>query len=435
MKKYRLISLGCPKNLTDAEEIAWRLDSAGYSLSEDENSEIVVINTCAFLRSAARESEGEIENCLAMKRAGKVKKIIVSGCLVEREKEKLLEKYPEIDGVIGVSSISRITDSLAGRESYILPHVETLDSPGRARLTLTHSAYLKIADGCDNRCSYCTIPSIRGPFRSKPLGKVAEEASALAASGAKEISLIAQDTSAYGRDTYGRPALKKLVGKLSRMKNIKWLRLMYMYPDGIDSELLRLMRDSENFCRYLEMPLQHFSDGVLRRMNRRYTGGEARRKLELVKKYLPEMAVRTTFIAGFPGETEKDFRKLEAFVREGFFTSLAVFRYSREKGTPAFSYPGQIPAPVRKERYLRLLSAQASVVDGLNRKLAGKEFEILMDSAECGRTYMDAPDIDGRVEMVGGNFRPGEFVRARITQARGYVRKAAPSKNLGPVRT
>lgn len=424
MKKYQLISLGCPKNLTDAEELAWHLDSLGYALSSSGNTDIAVINTCAFLKSAVKESEGVIEKYIALKKRGKVGKIIISGCLVEREREKLLEKYPEVDAIVGISSLSQIINSIKKNESYILPHSGRFQGGNRLRLTLPHSAYLKIADGCDNRCSYCTIPAIRGGLRSKPEARIVSEAASLARSGAVEISLIAQDTAVYGTDLYGRPALKNLLKKLSKMKGVKWLRLMYMYPDGIDRELLNLIKDSDNICHYLEMPLQHISDPVLKRMNRRSSEKEIRKKLELIKKYVPDMAVRTTFIAGFPGETEKDFKKLLSFVKEAQFNNLAVFKYSREKGTPAFDYPEQVNANLKAERYAGLLRAQSSVVDGMNSGLIGREMEILMDSPKTGRTYMDAPDIDGSVEVKGGDFKPGDFVKARITEALGYRRKA-----------
>ncbi len=418
MKKFRLVSLGCPKNLTDSEEISSFFHSKGYKLVNEGFSQFAIINTCAFLKSAVKESKSVIEEYLELKRKGIVKKLIVAGCLVEREKEKILEEYPQIDAVIGVSSLDMIDEVISGK-SYILKHPDVMKSRSRLLLTKSHSVYLKVADGCDNRCSYCTIPYIRGPLRSKSIEDVFQEAMSLSENGAVEISLIAQDLTAYGRDIYRSPALKELLKKLSLIKKTRWFRLMYMYPDLIDRELLEMIKNSENICHYLEMPLQHISDNVLKKMNRRSSEKTIRSKIELIRKILPELAIRTTFITGFPQETEKDFLKLLSFVKEYKFENMAVFKYSREKGTNAYSLEGQLPAKIKNERYNRLLIAQSECVDNRNKSLIGKEFEILADSQFIGRRYADAPEIDGQVKT---NFpmTSGKFYKVRITEAIGY---------------
>ena len=420
MKKFNIISLGCPKNLVDSEEISYKISKLGYELTLSENSDISIINTCAFLKSAVKESEKIIENQIKLKKEGKIKKIIVCGCLIEREKEKLLKKYPEIDLIIGINSINELEKAIKNRESLILPSSD-LYSQNRLRLTLKHSAYLKISDGCDNNCSYCLIPAIRGKLRSKTIEILIKEAIALADSGVKELNIIAQDITSYGIDIYKKPALKDLLKKLIKIKKIKWIRLMYIYPDRIDRELLEIVKDS-NICHYLEMPLQHISDNVLKKMNRISSEKIIREKIELIKKIIPDMAIRTTFIVGFPGESEKDFNKLINFVKDIKFNNLAVFKYSREKGTKAFDLNNQISSKIKNFRYRELLKTHAEVVDKINKDLIGKDFEILMDNENIGRAYFDAPDIDGYISFEDKKV-PGTFLKAKIIEAKGYHRK------------
>lgn len=426
VKKFSIVSLGCPKNLTDAEEISSLMSSSGYRLSMDERVEIAVINTCAFLKSAVKESEGVIEEYINLKKKGLIKKIIVTGCLVERARWEILEKYPEIDAVVGISSLGMLKEALSG-QSFILGHEKKLFTSSRLLLTKKHSVYLKISDGCDNRCAYCAIPSIRGPLRSKPAESVIQEAAALAERGAVEISLIAQDLTAYGRDIYGRPMLGELLKKLSRIKKIKWFRLMYVYPDLLDRELLEIIKDSGNICHYLEMPLQHISDHILERMNRRSREKTIREKISLARKIIPDIAIRSTFIVGFPGESRRDFSRLLSFVKEAEFENLAVFKYSREKGTAAWNMGETVPASLKNERYKNILNAQSAVVDRRNMTLLGREASILADSQFSGRTYADAPEIDGRIE-TDFNMKSGEFYRVKITGAEGYIRKAVTAE-------
>ena len=354
---------------------------------------------------------------------------------MEREKDLLLKKFPEVDAVVGINALDRISSALGGETDYLLPETLPLTAPKyKARLTAPHTAYLKIADGCDNHCSYCVIPMIRGSFRSKPMDDVVTEAGNLAASGAKEISLIAQDTTSYGMDVYGRPRLYELLKELVRIPAVKWLRLLYAYPEKLTPELLKLMRDEEKICHYLDMPLQHISDGILMKMNRRSTERSIKAKLSSIRKFIPDIAFRTNFIAGFPGETEKDFARLRDFVAGAGFDSVGVFAYSREKGTPAAEQPGQVAETLKTARMNELIDVQSRVIDRTNIVLIGKIVRVLMDSGNFGRTYRDAPDIDGKVEVLpkptgrkkSGAAAPpkaGDFIDVKITGASGYLRR------------
>lgn len=430
MPKLFIVSLGCPKNLSDAEVMAGELAAAGWELTaEEEGADAALINTCAFLGSAVEESEGEINRLLGLKARGKLSKVLVSGCLVEREKEKLLKRFPGLDALVGINALSKAAEAVKLGKSYILSSEGLLDSPRlKTRLTAPHSAYLKIADGCDNRCAYCLIPSIRGGFRSKPVDSLVEEARNLAESGAVEISLIAQDTTSYGADLYGRPRLAWLLNSLLKIEGVKWWRLMYAYPERLTPEVIEIMRSNKSVCRYLDMPLQHVADRVLKRMNRSSTERSIKDKIAELRRAMPNIAIRTNFIVGFPGETEEDFKRLLGFVKKTRFDNVGVFKYSREPGTPAADLPGQVPEDVKEERMEALIGAQSRVLDVINSELKGKKLEILMDSPLFGRTYRDAPEIDGRVEMeasVGKPFKAGDLVNARITSAVGYLRRAS----------
>jgi len=421
-------SLGCPKNLADAEVMAGELAGAGWEVvSSEAEADAALVNTCAFLGSAVKESEAEIRRLLALKKAGRLRKVVIAGCLTERMKGALLEKFPGADAAVGPGSLRGIARAVEEGGLMLSPQAALEAPPLKLRLTAPHSAYLKVADGCDNRCAYCLIPSLRGPFRSKPLDHAVAEARALAESGAKEISLIAQDTTLYGADLYGKPALARLLRKVSAIKGLRWIRVMYAYPERVTTELLRVMAGAENICRYLDLPLQHASDAVLKAMNRRSTEKGLRRTLASIRRLLPGAAIRTNFIVGFPGETEKDFARLLRFVREERLDNVGVFKYSPEPGTSAAGFPDQVPEKVKTARMHELLAAQAAVVDSLNAGLVGKKFEVLMDSPRFGRTYRDAPEIDGTVETAAGpggkKPRPGDLVKVLITSARGYRRK------------
>lgn len=430
MPKLFIVSLGCPKNLSDAEVMAGELAAAGWELtSEESGADAALINTCAFLGSAVEESEGEIRRLLRLKERGKLSKVLVSGCLVEREKKGLLERFPGLDALVGINALSKAAEAVKLGKSYILPREGPLASPRlKARLTAPHSAYLKIADGCDNRCAYCLIPSIRGGFRSKPVEALAEEARNLADSGAVEISLIAQDTTSYGTDLYGRPRLAWLLNELLKIKSVSWWRLMYVYPERLTPEVIEIMRSNKSVCRYLDMPLQHVSDRILKRMHRASTERSIKDKIAELRRAMPDLAIRTNFIVGFPGETNEDFKRLLAFVKKTRFDNVGVFKYSREPGTAAAGLPGQVPEEVKEERAEALINAQSRVLDVINSELKGRKLDLLMDSPLFGRTYRDAPEIDGRVEVESpaGKAPPkaGSFVTAKIVSAVGYLRRA-----------
>ena len=427
MPKLFIVSLGCPKNLTDAEVMAGELAAAGWELTDKEaGADAALINTCAFLGSAVTESEQEIKRLLALKARGRLSKVLVAGCLVERGKESLLERFPGLDALVGINALSKAAEAVKLGGSYILPSDGLLASPRlKTRLTAPHSAYLKIADGCDNRCAYCLIPSLRGPFRSKPVEALAEEARNLAESGAVEISLIAQDTTSYGKDLYGRPRLAWLLNTLLEIKSVKRWRLMYVYPERLTKEVIEIMRSNKSMCRYLDMPLQHIADRMLKRMNRSSTEMSIKAKIAELRRGMPDIAIRTNFIVGFPGETREDFNRLLAFVKKTRFDNVGVFKYSREPGTPAAALPGQVPGEIKEERAQALISAQSRVVDVINSGLLGGKLEVLMDSPRFGRTYRDAPEIDGRVEVAAGGKNPpeaGDLVKVKITAASGYLR-------------
>ena len=427
MKKVLIISLGCPKNLTDSEELLGNLCAKGYQIVLDENeADIAVLNTCAFIAPAIKEAELEIKRLITLKKTGNLKKIIVCGCLVEREKNNLKKKFPQIDSIISTRALDKINVAVKENGSYINSSSDILFSPNyKLRLTAAHSAYLKIADGCNNSCSYCMIPALKGPYRSKSIEMIENETKELIKSGAKEISLIAQDTTNYGIDLCGKPVLLKLLKKLVKTKGLKWLRLMYIYPDRLNSELLKFIRDERVICKYFDIPLQHISNNILKAMNRTSTENSIRGKIDEIRKIMPDISLRTNFITGFPGETEKDFQKLLNFIKETEFNYVGIFPYSKEKGTAAFKLKRQIPEKIKKERVQLVIETQSAVVDKINAKLLGKKIHVLMDTPKHGRTFGEAPDIDGNFEIKSRtNIKAGSFVQAKITEARGYERKA-----------
>ena len=427
MKKVCLISLGCSKNLTDSEELLGNICAEGYQIVQDETkADIAVLNTCAFINPAVKEAVSEIKALIKLKNAGRLKKIIVCGCLVEREKERLKKKFPQIDSLVSTKALNKINVAIRKNGAYLKSSGDLLLSPDyKVRLTAKHSAYLKIADGCDNLCSYCLIPALKGRFRSKPIDMIVNEAKNLVKTGAKEISLIAQDTTNYGIDLYGKPVLTQLLKKLIKIPGLKWLRLMYVYPERLNKELLNLMKNEKIICKYLDIPLQHISDNILKAMNRKSTEKSIRAKMAEIKKIIPDISLRTNFITGFPGETEKDFQKLLNFIKEIEFNYVGIFPYSKEKGTKAFNLNPQIPSKIKQKRVTLLIDAQSAVVDKLNDQMINKKARILMDTAACGRTFGEAPDIDGNFLVESKKkLKPGTFVQIRIIETAGYTRKA-----------
>ncbi|MCQ2410695.1 MAG: 30S ribosomal protein S12 methylthiotransferase RimO [Elusimicrobiaceae bacterium] len=426
--KFYLISLGCPKNLTNSEEFSARLLAKGHQLvfTPDQADEII-INTCGFIASAIREAKDEIRRALELKQAGIVKKVAVTGCLVERFKEQLAREFPQIDTLFSIAAQNDIETTLNTRGVILTPLPTSLYLPKyKMSLTAPHTAYLKIADGCNNRCAYCTIPFIRGRYRSKPMEDILREARLMSQNGVKEISLIAQDTTSYGMDLYGKVQFLPLLEKLLKIRGLKRLRIMYAYPHRMTRDIARLMASTDKIFHYVDIPLQHIADPVLRRMNRHCDGTQIRRTLDMLKEEVPDISLRTNFIVGFPGETKKDFNELKKFVNEYEFDNMGVFEYFREKGTAAYEMK-QIPAALKHERARELEEVQSRVIDRINKRLIGTTLEAIADGPDFGRTYKDAPDIDGKVTFTHP-VKAGTIFKARVVAAQGYEREVTPVK-------
>lgn len=426
--KFYLISLGCPKNLTNSEEFSARLLAKGHRMvfSPKEADEII-INTCGFIASAVKEAKAEIRHALTLKQKGFVKKVAVTGCLVERFKEKISQEFPDIDTLFSIGAQAEVERTLQKRGPVLTQLPKSLYLPPyKMSLTAPHTAYLTIADGCNNHCAYCTIPFIRGNYRSKPMEDVLREARLMVKNGVKEISLIAQDTTSYGIDLYGKPQFLKLLEKLLKIRNLGRLRIMYAYPHRMTREIARLMASTDKIFHYVDIPLQHIADPVLKRMNRHCDGTQIRRTLDMLKKEVPDISLRTNFIVGFPGETKKDFNELKQFVAEYEFDNMGVFEYFREKGTTAYAMK-QIPASVKHERAAELVEVQSRVIDKINRCLLNTTLEAIADGPDYGRTYKDAPDIDGKVTFTRP-VKTGSIFKARVVAAQGYERELEPIK-------
>ncbi len=425
--KFSLISLGCPKNLTNSEEFSARLIAKGHELLlSPEGADVLIINTCGFIASAVEEAENAIRQALELKKNGLVKRVAVTGCLVERYKEKILTDFPDTDLVFSIAGQETIEETLQHSGLLLAPPPKTLYLPQyKMSLTAPHTAYLKVADGCNNRCAYCTIPFLRGPYRSKPMQDILREADLMAQHGVKEISLIAQDTTSYGQDLYGTPQLTQLLEKLLQNRRIKRLRIMYGYPHRVTEQLAELMAATPRIFHYIDIPLQHIADPVLKRMNRHCDGAQIRRTLDMLKKKVKDISLRTNFIVGFPGETETDFKELVQFVQEYEFDNMGVFEFFREEGTAAYALPNQIAPDVKQERRLRLEEVQSRVVDRINKRLLGTTLEAISDGETFGRTYKDAPDIDGQVTF-SRPVAPGRIFKAKVLQTDGYKRILEP---------
>jgi ribosomal protein S12 methylthiotransferase len=422
-----MVSLGCPKNQVDAEQMLGVLSGSGFEITPDQGeADVIVVNTCGFIESAKEESIEAILDAAKMKDRGRCAKVVVTGCLAQRYQGELLKELPEVDAVIGTGEIAHIGEiceqALSGAERmlevsapalvYGLPRVST---------TPRHYRYLKIAEGCNNRCSYCAIPIIRGNFKSRPYGSILEEARRLAAEGAKELILLAQDSTAYRA---GEIDLPLLLEALTRVRGIEWVRLMYAYPGRISKELMAVMAAEEKVCKYLDIPIQHFDDKVLAAMKRRGTSEDIRKTVEQLRKRVPGIALRTSLIVGFPGETEAAFKRLLAFVKEAEFEHLGVFAYSAEEGTAACGLKAQVPAEISAERLDRIMKAQAKISLKKNRALIGSRQRVLIDGMEdlalIGRLQAQAPEIDGVVYLSETEAEPGEFVDVTITDAKEY---------------
>ena len=433
---YALVSLGCPKNLVDSERMAGLLRLEGYRLAEQpDGADFVVINTCGFIGAARKESYGVIREMLRLKQQGRLRGVIVAGCLAERDRSAMLSAYPQIDQLVGVfareeiaAAAQRLIGGLAEQRTVFRPAPSRPPSDGqRLRITPRHLAFLKISEGCDRSCSFCTIPKLRGPYASKPIEEVVAEAEQLAADGVRELVLVAQDTSFYGRDLYGQPKLAELLTRLDAVDSLAWVRLMYLYPMYINEELIDVLASSEKVLPYLDLPLQHINDQILRRMRRRVSRAETQRLLDQLRGRIESLVLRTTLIAGFPGETEPQFEELLAFVRQQRFERLGVFAYCPEPGTPAAELDAQLPEDVRESRRDRLMTVQQEITFAWNASQVGRPMDVLIDraipdekDAYIGRGYSDAPEVDGVVYLTGEDLRPGQIVPCEIVASRGY---------------
>lgn len=424
-----IVSLGCAKNRVDAELMMFQLHKAGFILKHDAaTADAAIINTCGFIESAKQESINEILELAQLKKEGKIKAIIVTGCLAERYQDQVMQELAEVDAVIGIGKNADIAEvvrrAIEGEKTEDFPDKLALPlDGGRVQSTEPHWAYLKIADGCDNCCTYCAIPLIRGRFRSRKMQSIVDEAKRLVYNGVQEINIIAQDTTRYGEDVYGELKLPELLRRLCRIEGLRWIRLLYCYPDRITDELLDVIREEDKIVKYIDLPLQHASGRILKAMNRRGDYAALTALIRRIREKVPGVILRTTLIAGFPGETEEDFEELSRFVDEAKFERLGCFAYSQEEDTPAALLPDQVDADVKEHR-AELISEQAAVVmNDWCESVIGREIDVLVDGfdrfAECwtGRSEYDAPEVDPCVFFTVGERKPkiGEIVRVRIT--------------------
>ncbi len=433
---YSFVSLGCPKNLVDSERMLGLLQVDGYQLvAEPAGADFVVVNTCGFIERAREESYATIREMLDLKRKGDVRGVIVSGCLAEREKEKLLETLPDIDHLVGVFSreqVTRVADRLIGgldeqRSVFSPAPSRPLDDRSRLRITPRHFAYLKISEGCDRLCTFCAIPKMRGKHATKPMEDVLAEAAELAADGVRELVIVAQDTTYYGMDLYGQPRLAELLGGLEEIRGIEWVRLMYLYPMYFDDALVATIAASRKIVPYLDLPLQHINDTMLRRMQRRVDRASTEALLAKLRARIENLVLRTTFITGFPGETDEQFDELVEFVRARRFERLGVFSYSLEPDTPAARLPDHMPEELRDARRDRLMAVQQEIAFAWAKAQVGRRLEVIIDApvpgeeaAWIGRGHADAPDVDPVVYVSGKNLRPGKLVRCEIVATSEY---------------
>ncbi len=433
MKLY-FVSLGCDKNLVDSEKMLFLLSAHGMEISDDPASaDVIVVNTCSFIHDARQESIETILEMAEYKSVGHCRSLIVCGCLAERYAEEIRREIPEVDAVVGTTAydqiVAAVERSLAGEQVRLMRDQDYLPAglTGRLVSLQNYVSYLKIAEGCSKHCSYCIIPRLRGRYRSVPVEELLEEAEMLADRGARELILVAQETTVYGVDLYGKKSLPQLLRKLCRVRGIEWIRLLYCYPEEITEELLETMRTEPKICHYLDIPIQHCSDTVLKKMGRRTTRRDLEERIARIRQVLPDVALRTTLISGFPGETEEQHRECLAFVREMKFDRLGVFPYSPEEGTEAAGLDGQLPEEVKRARADEIMEAEQEVIFARNKTYIGKKMQVIVDGrlpedeVYIGRTYRDAPDIDGCVFFSAGyEIMSGTILPVRIVDARGY---------------
>ena len=429
--KVGMISLGCPKNQVDGEALLAKLAQAGYQIvNEIENSDVMIVNTCGFIEDAKREAIDTILEVAQYKEAGLISAIVVTGCLAERYQDEILKEMPEVDAVIGIganSDIVKVCDkALCGIKTSNFPNKCYLPLDGERMLsTPPHWAYLKIAEGCDNRCAYCAIPGIRGNFRSRTIESVVDEAKSLVNRGVKEIILVAQDTTKYGQDLYGEYSLDKLLKELVKIDGLEWIRLFYCYPQRITDSLIDVIANEDKVCKYIDIPLQHSDATVLKNMNRVGDGNDYRVLLNKMRAAIPGLALRTTFMVGFPGETDEQFENLCEFVKDMKFDKMGCFTFSPEEDTPAFDMKNQIDEDVKKRRQEVLMNAQFFITEASNKSRVGNVYKVIVDSFAdgkyTGRSYMDSPEIDSGIIFTSNKkLNIGDFVDVKITDFDGY---------------
>lgn len=429
--KVGMISLGCPKNQVDGEALLAKLAAAGYQIvNEIENSDVMIVNTCGFIEDAKREAIDTILEVAQYKEAGIISALVVTGCLAERYQDEILKEMPEVDAVIGIGAnadIVKVCDkALCGIQTSNYPNKCYLPiDDERVLSTPSHWAYLKIAEGCDNRCSYCAIPGIRGKFRSRKIESVVDEAKSLVNRGVKEIILVAQDTTKYGQDLYGEYSLDKLLKELVKIDGLEWIRLFYCYPQRITDSLIEVIANEDKVCKYIDIPLQHSDTTVLKNMNRVGDGNDYRALLDKMRKAIPDLALRTTFMVGFPGETDEQFENLCDFVKDMKFDKMGCFTFSPEEDTPAFDMDNQIDEDVKKRRQEVLMNAQYSITEASNKSRVGNVYKVIIDSFAdgkyIGRSYMDSPEIDSGIIFTSNKkLNIGDFVNVKITDFDGY---------------
>lgn len=431
--KIGFISLGCSKNTIDTEMMLAHLDNADYEITGNAaKAEVILINTCGFIGDAKEESIQTIKEIAKLKKTGKLKKLVVTGCLAERWREQILEKLPEIDAVTGLAGIHQIVDTI--RQSFKNEKYQSFgdyeQTPIEGERMLSDDApyaFLRISEGCNNRCSYCAIPKIRGRYRSRTIESIIEEAQDLEAAGIQELNLIAEDTSRYGEDLYKKNALPELLRRLKEETNIPWIRIFYCYPDKITDELIAEMRDNPRVLPYIDMPIQHISDPVLKRMNRHGDKAQIKSVIEKLRREIPDIVIRTTLIVGFPAETNEQFEELLKFVKETKFNRLGAFAYSREEGTPAYDFADQIGEDIKQERFDLLMTQQAKISQDYQQSCIGQIRNVLCEGFDeeedlyVGRDFSNGPDVDGKVFFSCPEpVEAGQFVNVRITDADDY---------------
>ncbi len=428
------ISLGCDKNLVDSEVMLGLLDSRGYQIVDDETiADVIVVNTCCFIHDAKEESIQTILEMAEYKKTGRLKALVVTGCLAQRYQQEIIDEIPEVDAVLGTASYDKIAEAideaLDGHTEMYLEDIDRLPQVSSKRLVTTggHYAYLKIAEGCDKHCTYCIIPKVRGNYRSVPMEQLLKEAKELAEGGVKELILVAQETTVYGQDIYGEKSLHRLLRELCKIDGIQWIRLLYCYPEEIDANLIRVMKEEPKICHYLDLPIQHASDAILKKMGRRTSKAQLVDTIRTLREEIPDITLRTTLITGFPGETEEQHQELVEFVDEMEFDRLGVFTYSPEENTPAAEMPDQIPEEVKEDRQAELMELGQEIAFDLAEDMIDREVLVMIEgkvadeNAYVGRTYRDAPNVDGLIFInTDEELMSGDFAKVKVTGAMEY---------------